>query len=114
MRETVDRGLEVLRAAQVDLGTRVRALLAGHGLPSVAAAEFAAPSVVVVYTDDPGLKSGARFKEAGLQVAAGVPLHCGESEGFSTFRVGLFGLDKLDHVDRTVTRLAAALDAMGV
>jgi aspartate aminotransferase-like enzyme len=112
-RETVERGLETLRAAQFELGTRVRALLAQRGLPSVAAAGFEAPGVVVVHTDDPGLKSGARFKPAGLQVAAGVPLFCGEPETFSTFRLGLFWLDKLGDVEGTVARLEAALDSMG-
>jgi aspartate aminotransferase-like enzyme len=113
MRETRDRGLEALRAAQLDLGTRVRGLLAVHGLPSVAAAGFEAASVVVVHTTDPDLKTGARLKAAGLQVAAGVPLHCGERDDFSTFRIGLFGLDKLADVDGTVARLEAALTSIG-
>ncbi|KHK98560.1 class V aminotransferase [Microbacterium mangrovi] len=114
MIETTGRGLDTLRGAQLDLGARVRDLLAEHGLPSVAAAGFAAPSVVVVHTDDPGLRTGSSFAAHGIQVAAGVPLHCGEPDTFSTFRVGLFGLDKLGDVDGTVTRLAAALDRMGV
>lgn len=109
MKQTRDRGLEELRSAQWDLGSRVRALLAEHGLPSVAADDFAAPSVVVVHTDEPRLRSGAAFKEVGVQVAAGVPLRCGEPEGFSTFRIGLFGLDKLTDVDGTVARLRTAL-----
>lgn len=113
MIETQDRGFEALRAAQLDLGRRVRALLAERGLPSVAADEVAAASVVVVHTDDPELHTGAAFREAGLQVAAGVPLECGEPESFSTFRLGLFGLDKLADVDGTVERLARALDAIG-
>ena len=71
-----------------------------------------APGVVVVHTDDPGLKSGAKFKEVGVQAAAGVPLMCGEPEDFSTFRLGLFGLDKLADVDGTVSRLAEALDRL--
>lgn len=75
---------------------------------------MAAPSVVVVHTDDPGLRSGARFRAEGVQIAAGVPLHCGEPDAFSTFRVGLFGLDKLTDVDGAVARLEAALDRMGV
>lgn len=112
MRETRDRGLDALRSAQVDLGTRVRELLAARDLPSVAADGFAAPSVVVVHTEDPGLRTGARFKEVGVQVAAGVPLHCGEPDSFSTFRLGLFGLDKLGDVEGTVSRLANALDQM--
>ncbi|MDL9980618.1 aminotransferase class V-fold PLP-dependent enzyme [Microbacterium sp. ASV49] len=113
MRGTASR-LPELRAAQVDLGSRVRALLAGRGLPSVAAAGFDAPSVVVVHTDDPTLRTGARFVEFGVQIAAGVPLHCGEPATFSTFRVGLFGLDKLGDVDGTVGRLEDALDRMGL
>ncbi|MBO9625799.1 MAG: alanine--glyoxylate aminotransferase family protein [Microbacterium sp.] len=113
MIETRERGYEKLRAAQIELGRRVRALLADRGLPSVAAEEFAAPSVVVVHTDDPGLRSGATFREQGLQIAAGVPLHCDEPASFSTFRIGLFGLDKLADVDGTVARLGAALDGIG-
>lgn len=111
-RETQSRGLETLRAAQVDLGGRVRALLADHGFASVADTPFAAASVVVVHTTDAELKSGAAFKRAGLQVAAGVPLRCGERDDFSTIRIGLFGLDKLDDVTGTVDRLARALDAL--
>ncbi|WP_374969162.1 aminotransferase class V-fold PLP-dependent enzyme [Terrabacter sp. BE26] len=109
MLETRDTGLEVLRAAQLELGGRVRALLAEHGYPSVAAPDVASSSVVVVYTDDPDERSGDRFKEVGLQVAGGVPLMCGEPDGFSTFRIGLFGLDKLTDVDGTVARLREAL-----
>lgn len=114
MQQTRDQGLETLREAQFDLGTRIRGLLAEHGLPSVAAEGFEAPGVVVVHTDDPQLRTGARFKEAGLQIAAGVPLHCGEPETFSSFRLGLFGLDKLNDVGGTVTRFEAALEALGV
>ena len=110
MRETRDRGLEQVRDAQADLGGKVRALLAERGFASVAADEFPSPSVVVVHTDRPDLQSGAAFKPAGLQIAAGVPLMCDEPDGFSTFRLGLFGLDKLGDVDGTVDRLATALD----
>jgi len=113
MLESRERGFDTLRTAQIELGARVRAVLAERGLPSVAASGYAAPGVVVVHTDDPALKSGAAFKEQGLQVAAGVPLHCDEPAGFSTFRLGLFGLDKLADVDGTVARLESALDGMG-
>ncbi len=109
MLETRDLGLDTLRAAQVQLGTRVRTLLAERGFPSVAAPEFAAPSVVVAYTDDPEIRTGAKLKQHGLQIAAGVPLMCGERDDFSTFRVGLFGLDKLTDVDGTLARLAERL-----
>jgi aspartate aminotransferase-like enzyme len=112
MLETRDAGLDKLRAAQTALGTRVRALLAGHGFPSVAAEGFAAPSVVVAHTDDPDVRSGAKLKQVGVQAAAGVPLMCGEGSDFSTFRIGLFGLDKLSDVDGTVERLGARLDRL--
>ncbi|WP_107771759.1 aminotransferase class V-fold PLP-dependent enzyme [Nocardioides sediminis] len=111
MLETRAVGLDELREAQVSLGARVRALLADHGYASVAADGFAAPSVVVAFTDDPDVRSGARFRERGVQVAAGVPLMCDEPDDFSTFRIGLFGLDKLTDVDGTVGRLAAHLPA---
>lgn len=110
MVEATERGLPALREAQVELGGRVRSLLAERGFASVAAPEYAAPSVVVVHTDDPELRSGAKFVRAGLQAAGGVPLMCGEPEDFSTFRLGLFGLDKWADVDGTVARLAAGLD----
>jgi aspartate aminotransferase-like enzyme len=109
MLETRDAGLSELRLAQISLGTRVRALLADVGFASVAVDEFAAPSVVVSFTDDPDIRSGAMFKQRGVQVAAGVPLMCGEGDDFSTFRLGLFGLDKLTDVDGTVERLQARL-----
>ena len=110
MLEATQRGLPALRDAQVELGGAVRALLDERGFASVAAPEYAAASVVVVHTDDPGLKSGAKFAQAGVQVAGGVPLMCGEPADWSTFRLGLFGLDKLADVDGTVTRLADGLD----
>ena len=112
MRETEGRGFERVRAAQEELGTRVRSLLEAHGFPSVAAEGFKAPGVVVSYTDDDAIKSGAAFAAAGLQTAAGVPLQCDEPADFKTFRIGLFGLDKLDDVDGTVARLQRALEAM--
>ena len=112
MLETRAAGLNDLRQAQISLGHRVRALLAARGFPSVAAEGFAAASVVVSFTDDPEVRSGARFKQAGLQVAAGVPLMCDEGDDFSTFRIGLFGLDKLADVDATVGRLEAHLGAL--
>jgi aspartate aminotransferase-like enzyme len=112
MRMTRDAGLEVLRRSQSDLGAGVRAILAEHGFPSVAGDGFAAPSVVVSFTDDPEIRSGAKFKQLGVQVAAGVPLMCGERDDFSTFRVGLFGLDKLGDVDGTIARLQARLQQL--
>ncbi len=112
MQETESRGLETVRAQQQELGTRVRAVLEASGFPSVAAPGFQAPGVVVSYTDDDGVRSGAKFKAQGVQIAAGVPLRCDEPETFKTFRIGLFGLDKLGDVDGAVARLKSAVDAL--
>jgi aspartate aminotransferase-like enzyme len=109
MRETERFGFERARAAQAELGAKVRALFASRGIPSVAAPGFEAPGVVVSYTDDPGIHTGAAFIAQGLQTAAGVPLQCDEPPDFKTFRVGLFGLDKLGNVARTVGNLERAL-----
>ncbi len=110
MVETRALGFEKLRAAQIELGRKVRALLVRRGLPSVAAEGFQAAGVVVSYTDDDGLHSGKAFLAEGLQSASGVPLQCDEPADFKSFRLGLFGLEKLQHVDRTVANLEAALD----
>jgi len=107
--ETESFGFERAKRAQQELGERVRRVLVDHGMPSVAAAGFQAPTVVVSYTDDPGIQSGAKFAQAGLQTAAGVPLQCDEGSDFRTFRIGLFGLDKLRDIDRTVRTLGDAL-----
>ena len=96
-------------AAQLELGQRVRALLQRHGYPSVAAEGFQAPGVVVSYTSDAGLSTAKSFIALGLQTAAGVPLQCDEGADFKTFRIGLFGLEKLLNVDRTVAHLESAL-----
>ena len=109
MIETEKIGFENLRAAQQELGDKIRALLAGSGIKSVAAEGFQAPGVVVSYTEDPDVKSGKKFLESGLQIAAGVPLQCDEPEDFQTFRIGLFGLEKLQNVDRTVETFREAL-----
>lgn len=108
MRETAGYGFDTLRDAQWQLGERVRALLEARGFASVAAKGYQAPGVVVSYTADTSL--AARFMSAGLQVAAGVPLMCDEGEDFQTFRIGLFGLDKLRDVDGAVARFERALD----
>ena len=113
MRETRDFGFDRTRAAQAELGGKVRALLEGRGFPSVAAAGFQAPGVVVSHTRDPDIQSGKKFIAQGLQTAAGVPLMCDEPADFRSFRIGLFGLDKLQNVDRTVQRLEDALVRMG-
>lgn len=110
MQETEAYGFDKVKAEQQELGDRVRAALRARGISSVAADGFGAPGVVVSYTDDPGMKSGAKFAAAGMQIAGGVPLRCGEPEDFSTFRLGLFGLDKLHNIDRTVASLEETLD----
>jgi alanine-glyoxylate transaminase / serine-glyoxylate transaminase / serine-pyruvate transaminase len=109
MKDTEAFGFDRAKRAQQELGERARRVLVDHGMPSVAAAGFQAPTVVVSYTDDPGIQSGAKFAQAGLQTAAGVPLQCDEGSDFRTFRIGLFGLDKLGNVERTVHALERAL-----
>lgn len=112
MKETEAYGFDKVRAEQLELGKRVRSLLAEKGFKSVAADGFEAPGVVVCYTDDDGIRSGKKFADAGLQIAAGVPLQCDEPADFKTFRIGLFGLDKLHDVEGSVNRLAKALDSI--
>ena len=110
MQETRAYGFERLRQEQLELGRKARAMLASHGLRSVAAPGFEAPGVVVSYTDDDGMHSSKAFLAEGLQTAAGVPLQCDEGPEFKTFRIGLFGLDKLHNIDRSVAHLEAALE----
>ena len=110
MKETQSLGFAALKTKQVELGTKVRELLVSKGYHSVSAKGFQAPCVVVSYTKDPDIQSGKKFIALGMQTAAGVPLQCDERSDFRTFRLGLFGLEKLAHVDRTVGHLAAALE----
>ena len=114
MKETQAYGFAKVKEEQLELGRRVRALLEARGFASVAAAGFQAPGVVVSFTTDDGIKTGAKFAAAGLQVAAGVPLACDERPDYKAFRVGLFGLDKWANVDRSVAQLQAALDKIGI
>ncbi len=108
VQETREFGFELARKRQIELGQKVRKMLVDRGFPSVAAPGFEAPCVVVSYTTRTDIVP--RFAKAGAQVAAGVPLMCGEPEDYSAFRIGLFGLDKLADVDGTVAALSAAMD----
>ena len=110
MFEAKTLGFAAVRNQQQELGDRVRALLASKGFKSVAAPGFEAPGVVVCYTTDASIKNGSKFAAQGLQIAAGVPLQCDEPADFQTFRLGLFGLDKLGNIQRTVATLELALD----
>ncbi len=112
MLETRTYGFARVRAEQQRLGDAVRALLVARGFKSVAAEGFQAPGVVVSYTEDAEMQTGKKLMAQGLQIAAGVPLQCDEGADFQSFRIGLFGLDKLHDVDGTVARLAAALDRL--
>lgn len=112
MDETSRYGLEKVRQEQLELGLKVRTLLEGNGFASVAAPGFKAPGVVVSYTTDAGIHNSKKFLALGLQTAAGVPLQCDEPADFMTFRIGLFGLDKLHHVERTVAQVATALKSL--
>lgn len=110
MIETREYGFDRVRDAQWALGGAVRMVLADKGVGSVAAEGFGAPGVVVSYTNDPDIQNGKKFASMGMQIAAGVPLQCDEPAEFRTFRLGLFGLDKLYDVDATVARLSRVLD----
>ncbi len=112
MLETEAYGFAKVCEEQLELGQRVRELLESRGFPSVAAEGFQAPGVVVSYTTDPNIQSGKKFIAAGLQTAAGVPLQCDEGPDFRTFRIGLFGLEKLHNPERTAANLAKALDSV--
>jgi aspartate aminotransferase-like enzyme len=114
MEETRAGGFAYLKAQQAELGQRVRELMVRRGFPSVAAEGFQAPGVVVSYTTDPDLQSAKKFIAQGLQTASGVPLQCDEPADFRSFRLGLFGLEKLHHIDRSVAVLEAALDRIQI
>ena len=110
MDETEEYGFERVKAQQEELGTKARDVLQSKGIKIVAAEGFQAPGVIVAYTDDQGLHSGSKFAANGMQIAAGVPLACDEPADYKTFRLGLFGLDKLQNVDRTVAKFSKILD----
>lgn len=110
MNESRAIGFDVLKQAQQELGRKIRTLLEGRGYKSVAARGYEAPGVVVSYTSDADIQTGRKFAAQGMQIAAGVPLMCDEPSDFRTFRVGLFGLTKLQDVDGTVARFEAVLD----
>ena len=109
MNEAAELGFDSLKQKQIELGQRIRDLLEEKGISSVAASGFKAPGVVVSYTNDDLIQNGKKFAQAGMQIAAGVPLMCDEPQGFKTFRLGLFGLDKLNNIDRTVSSFEQAL-----
>lgn len=113
MHEAEDVGFPALREAQIAIGERIRALLVARGFKSVAAPGFQAPCVVVSYTDDAEIQNGKKFMAQGMQIAAGVPLQVDEPADFKSFRIGLFGLDKLRNVERTVASFEAALAKLG-
>jgi aspartate aminotransferase-like enzyme len=107
--EMAGAGFDALKTRQIELGRQVRDLMESYGFKSLAAEGFKSPTVVVSHTDRDDFKNGSAFAAVGLQIAAGVPLECGESANFQTFRIGLFGLDKLMNIDRTVSLLNDAL-----
>ena len=110
MIETKEFGFDTAKERQLELGRRIRSLLEGAGFKSVAGEGFQAPGVVVSYTDDPNIQNGSKFAANGMQIAAGVPLMCDEGEDYRSFRIGLFGLDKLKDVDGAVNRFAEVLN----
>ena len=112
MLETKAYGFDKVKAEQIELGQKARAMLESKGIKSVAAEGFKAPGVVVNYTTDSAMQNGSAFAAQGMQAAAGVPLMVDEPADFKTFRIGLFGLDKLHNVDRTVANLEAVIDKL--
>jgi aspartate aminotransferase-like enzyme len=110
MLETKEYGFDKVKQEQIDLGQAVRSMLESKGIKSVAADGFKAPGVVVNYTTDGDMQTGKKFAAQGMQAAAGVPLMCDEGDSFKTFRIGLFGLDKLHNVERTVASLEKVID----
>ena len=112
MKETQALGFSTAKARQIDLGKKVRSLLESKNYKSVAAPGFQSPGVVVSYTTDPDIQNSKKFLQLGLQIATGVPLQCDESADFRTFRLGLFGLEKLQNVDQTIANLKLALDGL--
>ena len=112
MREAEDYGFDKLKIEQQELGDKVRALVASKGIRNVAAKGFEAPGVVVCYTEDGNVHNGSKFAAQGIQIAAGVPLQCDEPDDYQTFRLGLFGFDKLHNIERTLASLEKALDAI--
>ena len=112
MLETKAYGFDKVKAEQIELGAKARAMLESKGINSVAAEGFKAPGVVVSYTTDAAMQNGSKFAALGMQAAAGVPLMVDEPADFKTFRLGLFGLDKLHNIERTVSNLEAVIDQL--
>ena len=100
------------KKAQIELGTKLRGIMEQRGFKSLTADGFKSPTVIVSHTDRDDMKSGAAFAAQGVQIAAGVPLECGESDQFKTFRIGLFGLDKLANIERTISVFTEKLDSV--
>jgi aspartate aminotransferase-like enzyme len=82
------------------------------GLRSIAPKENAAPGVLVYYSPKgvDNMTMVKRFLALKIQIAAGVPWKINEPAGLLTFRIGLFGLDKLLNIDQTIATLEDALD----
>ena len=99
------------KQAQIELGTKLRGIMEQRGFKSLTADGFKSPTVIVSHTDRDDMKSGAAFAAQGVQIAAGVPLEC-ESDQFKTFRIGLFGLDKLANIERTISVFTEKLDSV--
>jgi len=112
--ETMKFGIPELKAAQLELGKKARDLFDSRGLTSVAAPGFQAPGVLVYYSptgvENPEMM--AKFKNEGLQIAMGVPWRIDEADGLKTFRMGLFGLDKMGDIPKAVDTMEHSLDSV--
>merc|ERR1712176_787139 len=110
--EVLKIGLPELKQNQYELGKTARAALDKRGLTSVSAPGYQAPGVLVYHCplEIENLDMMKKFKKNNLQIAMGVPWKLDEPEGMKTFRLGLFGLDKLGDIHGTVKTLTSALD----
>mmetsp|Transcript_8370 Transcript_8370/g.23591 ORF Transcript_8370/g.23591 Transcript_8370/m.23591 type:complete len:374 (+) Transcript_8370:197-1318(+) len=105
-------GFPQLEKAQMTLGQLVRTALVKRGYKSVAAPGFEGPTVLVFHCAD-STAMVQLFKQEGFKIAGGFSFFLGEKEKPKTFRLGLFGLDKLRDVHGTARNLDAVLQNGG-
>jgi aspartate aminotransferase-like enzyme len=111
--EYMEFGMARLKEALTLVGHEARALLNSRGLVSVAAPGYEAPGVLVYYSPGNNIENPEMvelFREQGLQITTGTRWMIDEPENIKSFRIGLFGLDKLLQQHRTVDTLQVALD----
>ena len=110
LKECQTIGFDVLKNAQMTLAQQILSVLQSKGIKSVAHQDYQAAGVIVCHAPTDALHKGIAFAQVGVQIAAGTPLQVGESDDYKSFRIGLFGLDKLTDINGTVARFAKACD----